>query len=491
MFQHIQPDNLVNLALEALGDYVCTLCLQFMELYHKGSVHGELEKTFKLLKTLLCDTVPPSIANEVTYKLLRSVDNLYADIHDLIKEPWCEEILQVLVQSIIHPAVTKLNFGSDHLHALSYGYEWNFVVPFVYRAIRDLSNLKKLQIGKLRCVDWTNWFVNISGVAANLEEFTFMCNCDDNVLEVLSESCRELRCLNVYESIYVTDSSVDAILKFQHLVQLNVEKTSISEFGVTRLLNGLANKTASGFGYTWTCSSQLLSFGCSEITSSHLNLLVDKFPNLIAINLTCDRNCNISALKRLENLKMLRLSCVKFPQIEQLLITFWNQLQCLDICDVGAINVKAIGETCTSLKCLHITSSDTSSIPAFEENLSPLPGFKSVNCLCLRLEYNPEMVEYILCQCVNVRVVDITIAVGNDNTIIESVLKRNPLKYLEEFNWWTWSPCKLACLTAKQIIEHCPCLVVLRGPFVWQRHGDVRKLCKDVARVMYLEPQVL
>ncbi|GFG37199.1 hypothetical protein Cfor_09329 [Coptotermes formosanus] len=491
MFLHIQPDNLINLAMEALGDYVCTLCLQFMELYHKGSAHRKLEETCKLLKDLLCDTVPPSIANEVTYKLLRSLDNLYDDLHDFIKEPWCEEILQILVVSVIHPAVTKLNFGSDHLPALTYGYEWNFIVPFVYRAIRDLSSLKQLQIGKLRCADWKNWFLSSFGVAVKLEEFTFICNCDDTVLKIISESCGQLKCLNVYESIYVTDSSIDAILKFQHLVQLNVEKTNISEFGVTRLLEGFANNRVSGFGYTWSCSSQLLSFGCSEITSSHLKLLVDKFPNLIAINLTCDRNCNVSALNRLENLKILRLSCVKFPQIEQLLVTFCNQLQCLDICDVGPINVKAIGETCSTLKCLHITSSDTSSIPAFEENLSPLPGFKSVTCLCLRLEYNPEMVEYVLCQCVNVRVADITIAVGNDNTIIDSVLKRNPLKYLEEFNWWTWSPCKLACLTAKKIIEHCPHLLVLRGPYVWRRCGDIQKLCKDVARVMYFEPQFL
>jgi hypothetical protein len=491
MLQHIQPDKLVNLAMEALGDYVCMLCLQFMELYHKGSAYRKLEETCKLLKDLLCDTVPSSIANDVTHKLLRSVDNLYYDMHDLIKVPWCQEILQVLVSSLIHPAVTKLSFGSDHLHALSHECEWNFIVPFVCRAIRDLSYLKQLKIGRLRCVDWENWFVNSSGVAANLEEFTFMCNCDDTVLKVISESCGQLRCLNVYESIYVTDSSVDVILKFQHLVQLNVEKTNISVYGVTRLLNGLANKRTSGFGYTWSCSSQFLSFGCSDITSSDLGLLVDKFPNLIAVNVTCDKNCNISALNRLENLKILTVSCVKFPQIEKLLVTFWNQLQCLDICDVGPINVKAIGETCTSLQCLHITSSDTSSIPAFEENSAPLPGFKSVICLCLRLEYNPEMVEYVLCQCVNVRLVDITIAVGNDNTIIDSVLKWNPLTYLQEFNWWTWSPCKLACLTAKRIIEHCPCLVVLRGPYVWQRCGDIRKLCKDVARVMYFEPQFL
>jgi hypothetical protein len=333
--------------------------------------------------------------------------------------------------------------------------------------------------------------VSSVSVAENLEEFTFMCNCNDTVLEAVAESCRELKCLNVCESLYVSDSSVDAILKFKHLKHLNIEKTNLSEVGVTRLLNGLTQNKASGFGHMWPCSSQLLSFGCSEITSFHLGVLVDKFPNLTAVNLTCDRNCNLLALKRMENLKMLRLSCVKFSQIEQLLVTLGNQLQYLDICDVGSINVRVIGETCSSLKCLHITSSDTSSIPVFEENLSPLPGFKSVICLCLHLEYNPEMVEYVLCQCLNVRAVDVTIAVGNGNTIIDSVLKRNPLNYLEEFNWWTWSASRLTHVTARQIIEHCPNLMVLRGPYVWQRHGDVRKLCRNIAQLMHFEPEIL
>jgi hypothetical protein len=491
MSQHIQPASLVNLAMEALGDYVCILCFDFTALDHTDSAHSKFHETCKHLKELLHDSLPQSLVNDVTYTLLKSVDDLYDVLHGLIKEPWCQEVLQGVVSSVIHPAVTKLDFCSGDFPDLSHGYDWNFIVPFVCRAVGHLSNLEQLRISKLRGMDLENWTVSSMDIAGKLQEFTFMFYSTDNLLKVISESCKQLKCLNVYGSLFVSDSSVSAILKFCHLIKLNVEKTSISEFGVTRLLNGLARNRASEFGYSWSCASQMLSFGCIEVTSSHLSLLADSFPNLTAVSLTCDRNCKLSALKRLENLNVLRLSCVKFSEIEQLMVTFGNQLQCLDICDVGPIDVRVIGETCSSLKCLHITSSDTSSIPAFEESLSPLPGFKSVICLCLNLEYNPEMIEYILCHCVNVRAVNVNIAVGNDNAIIDSVLKRNSLKYLEQFNWWTCSASKLSYVTAKQVVEHCPNLRILRGPYIWQRHKDMRKLSKDVARFMYFEPQFL
>jgi hypothetical protein len=466
----------VNLAMRALGQYVFGLCFDFVVLHDRDSAHSKFHEMCKHLKELLRESVPPSLVNEVTHTLLKSVDDVCGFPHHFIKKRWCEEGLQDLVSSVIHPAVTKLDLVSADFPELLHVFDWNFIGPFVCRALGDLNNLKQLRINKLQDVKLEDWTVRNINVGEKLQEFTFMFYCNDPLLKVISESCKSLKCLNVYESSFVSDSSVDNILKFCHLRKLNVGKTSISEFGVTRLLNGLANNRASEFGYSWSCASQILSFGCMEVTSSHLSLLVDNFPSLIAVSLICDRDCNVSALKKLENIKKLRLSCVKFPEIEQLMVTFGNQLQCLDICDVGPIDVRVIGETCVSLKFLYITSSDTSSIPAFEESLSPLPGFNSVIFLCLHLEYNPEMIEYILCHCVNVRAVDVTIYVGNDNAIIDSVLKRNPLKYLEQFNWWTWPGRKLARVTAERIVEHCPSLTVLRGPYGWKRSVNVWKL---------------
>jgi Leucine-rich repeat (LRR) protein len=488
--QHIQPASLVTLAMEALGDYVGFLCFNFSALDQRDSAHSTFHETCKNLKELLHNSLPQSLVNDVTYTLLKSVDNLFDVLHGLHEKSWCQEVLQGIVSSIIHPAVTILDFGSSDFPEMSHGYDWNFIFPFVCRAVGDLSNLKKLRISKLKRVNWVSWVVRSVNVAENLQEFTFMYYSTDSLLEVISESCKQLKCLDVNGSMYVSDSSVSVILKFCHLIKLNVEMTSISKFGFTRLLNGLAKNRASEFGYSWSCASQLLSYGCDEVTSSHLSLLADNFPNLTEVSLTCNRNCELSALKRLENLNVLRLSCVKFSEIEQLMVTFGNQLQCLDICYVAPIDVRIIGETCSSLKCLRISSSDTSSIPVFEESLLPLPGFKSVICLCLHLDYNPEMTEYILCHCVNVRAVNVSIVVGNDNAIIDSVLKRNSLKYLEQLNWLTYRRSKWVYV-AKQVVKHCPNLRILRVPYVRRRRKDVRKLSKDIARFMYFDPKFL
>ncbi|KAJ9585979.1 hypothetical protein L9F63_020376, partial [Diploptera punctata] len=117
--------------------------------------------------------------------------------------------------------------------------------------------------------------------------------------------------------------------------------------------------------------------------------------------------------------------------------------------------------------------------------------FQSVECVNLQLDFNPEMVEYILTQCHNLKRAEVTIEIGNDNVIINSVLSRNSFKHLQEFNWWSTSD-MLSRDTAIQIIQHCPKLEVLRGPFVWTRHGNLQQLDRHTKnRFSYVNTTVL
>ena len=101
------------------------------------------------------------------------------------------------------------------------------------------------------------------------------------------------------------------------------------------------------------------------------------------------------------------------------------------------------------------------------------------------------MVEYILCQCHNVRRVEVTVQIGNDSAIVSSVLSQNSLKSLEEFNWWGSSG-TLSRDIAIKLVQHCPQLQVLRGPFVWVRHGDFRELCRHAKNNLWLvNPTIL
>ncbi|PSN37533.1 hypothetical protein C0J52_14898 [Blattella germanica] len=365
--------RLSSLAIEAFGDYVCRLCLYYVELHERNVGNSSYRTTFKHLKELLCAAVPPSLVNEVTFKLLRRLDGLHETLHNSLKFPWCIEIINEIVKSILHPSVTQLNFAPDYWHEWPYAFDWNFIPLFVYQHIGVLSKLKQIRLSELMLMFWDDIDLGSVAIPPCLEEFTFMLCCTDTVLERIAHSCPELKRLNIFESTNVSDASIDSILKLRYLVQLNVENTSISEKGIARLLRGLTQNQVSENSYSWSCASQLLRFGYSEATSSHLHTLVKNFCNLVSLNLDCDRNCNVLTLKKLENLKVLRLSCVEFPRIEKLLITLGRQLESLEICDVGPINARIIGETCSSLKCLHITSSDTSSIPAAEDFMSPVP----------------------------------------------------------------------------------------------------------------------
>ncbi|KAJ9585980.1 hypothetical protein L9F63_020377, partial [Diploptera punctata] len=360
---------LSTLAIDALEDYVNGLFIKFLNELD----NVKLKIVCRNLKEMLIDFVPPPLVNEVTLRLLRGLDNSFSLIR--IEYTVIEIVAKHFVNAVIHPYVTKLHFGPEFLHEYMRGFDWNYIALFVYYELGNLNRLKYFRMStdlNVMLGGWNSLELGMVGLPSTLHEFTFMNHCNDSIIGTLCESCQNLKCLNVSKSIYVSNLSVGSILKLKHLVQLNLENTNIAEGGVTELLKGLTESTVSRCGYLCSCASQLLTFGCSNVTSSHVHTLAMNFPNLICVVLTCGKSCNLLELKEMYNVNALSLSYVKYPQIENLLVSLGSQIQYLDIYDVGPINVMAIGEACTLLKCLHIMSSDTSSIPPADDFCTPL-----------------------------------------------------------------------------------------------------------------------
>lgn len=456
MPQLIKPDTLENLALSAIEDHVSQLCVQLMQnkVPESKKVHHAHERCRQLKYILHC-TLPTIIANKMTVKLLKRIDSLYDDIRDCISESWCQEVIYELLSAIIHPGVTRLELGSEHMHSFDYRYELNFIVFFLFNSLCTMNDLKVIRLGNQYCHRvWTNSV----RVAESLEEFTSMYKCSDALLEAVTESCKRLKRLHVSWSPNVTDVSVGAILKLRHLEELSV-MGKISENGLTQLLNGLAGNTGSGDRDSQMCSSQLLSFGCYNISSLHLGLLVEHFPNLVELKLLCSNKCDLTPLKDLKYLRGLWLSNIKFTEVRQLLCAIGSQLVYLHLIYAEALDVKFIGEHCRSLNCLHLIAYDET-VPSSEDYTHPrLPGFESVECLHLNFP-GTSWPKFFLHQCKNVRKLVVYLRNNINCEMLEEALQQATLYHLEEIYW---SPtCQFAQNITRLLIEKCPNLRIIR-----------------------------
>jgi hypothetical protein len=295
-------------------------------------------------------------------------------------------------------------------------------------------------------------------VAESLEEFTSVYKCSDALLEAVTQSCRRLKRLHVSWSPNVTDASISAILKLRHLEELSV-MGKISQNGLTQLLSGLAENTVSGDRDAQTCSSQLLSFGCYNISPSHLSLLVEHFPNLIELKLLCSNECDFTPLKGLKHLRGLWLSNIRFTEVRQLLCTIGSQLVYLHLIYAEALDVKFIGEHCSSLNCLHLIAYDETD-PSSEDYAHPcLPGFESVECLHLNFP-GASWPKFFLHQCKNVRKLVVYLRNNSNCEMLAQALQQATPSHLEEVYW---SPtCHFAQNIAKLLVEKCPNLRVIR-----------------------------
>jgi hypothetical protein len=461
-FTMSQPNCLTKLSLESLGNYVCRLCLQLLKLTLETIEESELEQmqqACRCLQAILHVGVPSSIANEVTDYLMKCVNDLYYDTPKAERKLWCVEILHVLVSAIVHPAVTSIKLSEDPLHILPKETYINFIEPLIYDRLHTLKKLKVLRLGRCHTCDWNVRGINLT---ENLQEFTFMTNCNDNVLKELAECCKHLKRLNISSSTRITDASIDAMLKFQHLEELKIVGTMISELGVTQLLNGLSENNIARNAVSEKFQP-LLRFGCSNITSNQLDILVDRFPNLIEVSLSDEfqprKQRDLSPLKQLQYLRVCSFRYMQCFGIQDLLRVRGCHLVYLDLCVSEPIDMKYVMKNCPSLSCLHMISFPNYNPSPDDYNNSPLTGFLSVRCL--RIISTGDWAEYILSHSINVRKVYLSLSRANEQELLRRVLSRNRLRFLEQLYWVPTS--SEAEPMAKELADMCPNLNVIVG----------------------------
>jgi hypothetical protein len=379
----------------------------------------------------VCWKLPSSLVNEVTAKLLHCLNKTYSDIYYSAYRQWGEEVLPVVLSAVLHPALTTLECVEGLSHTLEcQEFVWDRLFLTIHDVVYTFPNLKVLKYGYIRRTK--DWVISDINVSANLEHLSFLELCNDKFLENVAAKCRRLKSIDVSNSAYVTDESIEYLLKFEHLEGLNISCTGISERGLARLLLGLSH---SG------CSNMLKSFGSSNMTSFAIDTLACEFQNLISVNLSPKDESIFSPLKSLKHLSRLTLSGMEFYEAEDLLFAIGPQLVFLELHHVYSVRMSLIGEMCPSVRCLHISfgsfleSEEEIDFVMESRRRSRSPVLSSV--VCLHLGYPSIFAEYLVSECKQLKKLYVRTGSRAARQLLESVLQRNQLTQLEKYHWGT------------------------------------------------------
>ncbi|PSN37531.1 hypothetical protein C0J52_14899 [Blattella germanica] len=480
--RHYQPLRLEKLALDAIAGYVkvvtldlliehCFIrshfCFGYLHRLHRKVL--ELDKNItpsfnikyfnsathvcQSLQQLFEEMLPPCTVNELTVMLLDTVSKVINGKRSLTDKMWEGNVLQDLVNTVIHPAVSRLCITKD-LYYLG---------PMICARLPALSNLEELDLSlKYDKSDGTELTGDIDACTEQLimsamqhlprlKTFRFPCNCTDNIIFAVTRHCQHLERLNFHSS-KVTDASIDNIVTLKNLVELNILRTSISLDACVLMLNTLADKNV-----------QLKSFGCSTVSHEVLTVLVKKFPKLVTLNLA-GLNCELSLLSQFEYLQVLNFKSGNFTQIKEFLTTAGHRLLSLKLSRIRGTDIKLIGEKCTSLRKLVLRHC---SKLILKEIAAPLPGLVNLDSLSIHTKHDSALIIHILSQCMNVRQLTLITQTAVTFECIDQVLKRNPLKHLEEL----CVKCRGQFLPPRAIafiLFHCTSLTVLKGAVTWK-----------------------
>ncbi|KAJ9577421.1 hypothetical protein L9F63_005992 [Diploptera punctata] len=402
--------SLLTLALEAFGKYVTNITEMLVIISHYTAVENFTENylhpTCCLLEDMVQNHIPPPLANEVTRTLMLCLIKTYNDLdkrrymlklrsdeEGKLRNLSLETIAEVSA-AILHPSITKFQFSRAHV-VLFVGYFQ--IRRFVNMFLRKVLNkLKVIKILRLEVYQFDAQIV-LEGLSTMkyLEELTFW-GCSDDILEVLSDSCKNLKKLDVRNSTDVTDRSVEVIWRFKQLKYLDIINTSITSDGVSKIMSGEHD----------------LKVLKVELLSDQVEVLPRSFPNLTLIHVRFLENCSLSGWKSFEYLKCLYLShhpriSGSFIYYEELLRQVGKQLTHLKLIDMCNLNLRFVAENCPSLQYIGIHLMCPDCI-GFYDNVQRyhLINYPSIETCDIEV-FRSDTVEEILTSFVNVKKVNL------------------------------------------------------------------------------------
>ena len=463
-----KPGSLVDLALDTLAKYVYMLCVSLKSV-------TEAEIINRQLSHMIAKFVPITVADKMTNAILQSLDHW---IHEDGREKINTVVFELLVKSIIHPAVTRIEPAENivdipnicQLHGF---YNWCSAIAII-KNIHLFHNLKALNVLSER----TSYIVyHTIRFPEQLVEFSG--SCTDKTVSKLAKSCKSLKVLNIQGRL--SDKSVKSILKMEHLVKLDISRTNISNVGITKFLTEYTKKHGNAYALRFLMVDVL--------TIEHINMITERLPDVKVIIYEylykhAGIECYVSS--NFHNLIGLDIT-TKLIDLNLLLHIVGKQLIYLSVRVEDTLNthhefeisdIISIGKLCRRLTLFKISWFSKRCPRLIDTVEDPLPGFHTISNLMVNIEFDmydniqdvvKKILKFLLFHCVNVKKVMLPIAWCIFSS--HEFVRMSCMKNIEELYLSMW--CDLCDIHDQQendedyevqmLIDNCPNLRFVKG----------------------------
>ena len=358
-----------------------------------------------------------------------------------------------------------------------------------YLKLARMQGLEVLKLGSLsggwKTLDMEQTVLDGIGSLKNLQELSLNYDCTDKILKLLVENCPKLVSLDISNSKFVNNQSVEILVDLKYLKVVHLYRTAVSMEGYINMLLHLPDLLDVGrydelgrvleyiddYHPTWS-HFQLAQFISLQATTKQIHVLAQKCPNVQSISLFHNvLLLDLMALIGLNQLKRLKLlSCDFFAdQIRDVLevkgcnITYLN-LEHVDELDMNALIY--ISQFCPDLKTLILCNCNLIESTSLYYRKHQIPPYMNLENLTLVGHCRFQHIEFILCNAFKIKFVHFGTQIETNDALFEKIFLRNQLCCLEDMR--ILHSDYLSIKTVYSFINNCENLIRLNEIECWQ-----------------------
>jgi hypothetical protein len=455
-----QPMRLEEMTIRGFYNRYVGNCQKWMQVLGEADERNvlrecrQMEDEISKLPPAILKWLSPRLAKKFV-KLIRAYDN--ENLSTLRLYPWAlyarNKLFKAVFRSVLTRYVQKLDTRGLLLH---------FVRDVILENLDAVPGLLELHLD-CRCRDHSKLLALMSYLE-NLQVFTHLVHCTDNIIEQLQRHCPHLTELVVTNSRQVTNASVQPLRKARKLYFLDLNGTEIDDEHYGMLLSELPN--ISNITFRQMESSILRHIAVESLdTITHvkgyipdIDTVTHKFPNITNITM-CPFPRYMSGLTTLNvsrNLEICSLDYVR-SNFKAVLQSVGHRLTDLELSHVHRVDLQDIITLCPSLISLSLIQctflylhSDTPLDPQ-------LPHFRNlINLLiCSHREY-PD-IRYFRYY-VNLKTINFLHTRRFTVEFVTEILNLGTYKQLEVLRLAENLPEAITAKALELLIGHCPLL---------------------------------
>jgi hypothetical protein len=396
----------------------------------------------------------------VPYYLYRTLtDELMVCITDLIEK--CKAAIEF--KANMAKFLSQINIAvrlsealiSVKMRSIEYDELPKMIRSVFYSKLTRMSQVRCLRLGSVTG-GWKTFEMEdgLSDKLRYLRNLTQLClnyDCTDKILQTLVRHCPHLVSLDITNSKYITNESIDILTELKKLKIIQLYRTGVTMEGYINILLHLPDLLDIGrYDELGKCiqfidewhptygNFKLQHFSSNNATTRQIQILCEKFPNIDTISLFHDvLRLDLMAVVGINKLSSLKLrSCDFFSdRIRDLLQVKGCNITTLILEHVEQIDMNAliyISQFCTELETLFICNCNLLQSTSIHYRSFKMPAFMNLKNLTLIGNCTLQHVEYLLGNSHKVKFIHLGTTIPCNDQLFEKVFMKNEFECLEE-----------------------------------------------------------